>query len=639
MKRTMLMILVTTLVTIAFALPARAETYTAVVPLTPANEVPPIAGLTASGITILTINVVRDASGNIVTGSVNFLTSYNFSGTVTLTGHHIHEGSAAINAGVVINTGISGASPIVNASGVGTINDTVTGVSAALMGRILVNPAGFYVNLHTSINPGGAIRGQLTNLVEVLSSTVALSTASEVPPITTVNASGIGTITVLPTRNPVTGVITGGLVNFSVNYTFPGAVTFTGLHIHQSPVGVNGNVVINTGLSGVNTVVSSTGTGSVTYNVPNVSATLIQGLVTNPAGFYVNLHSTINPGGVVRGQMIPLATPPVIGAVLPSVVQTGSSQTLTLLGTRFSSVAAVFINGQPVSSIYDGGNTPQQLTGVQVPAALLASAGTLNIQVQDFNGLMSPIISVPVAALANLNATPAVTVDAARYGASVAPESIAAVFGTTLATANVSATSTPLPIALDGTSVYVNGFPAPLFFVSPGQINYQIPPGIPPGAAAVVVVNKNGIVSQGGINVVSSIAAIFTIKSDGTGAPAAVASTDGATFNIPVGNPDGTPTVLDPGVNGLFVSLFGTGFRYAPNTDTNAANGAAESVSITIGGTAVPTATLFAGAQGTLIGVDQINFKIPASFAGKGLVDLIVTIDGKASNTMKLNIK
>src|SRR5262249_28388332 len=57
----------------------------------------------------------------------------------------------------------------------------------------------------------------------------------------------------------------------------------------------------------------------------------------------------------------------------------------------------------------------------------------------------------------------------------LAPGSIAAIFGQHFATETVEATSVSLPTVLGGTSVIVNGSPAPLFFVSPSQINFQVP--------------------------------------------------------------------------------------------------------------------------------------------------------------------
>lgn len=61
---------------------------------------------------------------------------------------HIHEGAAGANGPVVIDFG-------------GTLSDCVDVPDAALLGRLVANPAGFYFNIHTQSFPAGAIRGNL----------------------------------------------------------------------------------------------------------------------------------------------------------------------------------------------------------------------------------------------------------------------------------------------------------------------------------------------------------------------------------------------------------------------------------------------------------------------------------------------
>src|SRR5262245_31340350 len=96
---------------------------------------------------------------------------------------------------------------------------------------------------------------------------------------------------------------------------------------------------------------------------------------------------------------------------------------------------------------------------------------------------------------------PVATVSAASYAPAVAPGSIAAAFGSRLATRVDAASSTPLPTSIAGTTVRVNGELARLFYVSPDQVNYLIPPGTPPGVASVVVTSGDGTVSTGGAQI------------------------------------------------------------------------------------------------------------------------------------------
>jgi uncharacterized protein (TIGR03437 family) len=293
---------------------------------------------------------------------------------------------------------------------------------------------------------------------------------------------------------------------------------------------------------------------------------------------------------------------------------------IVLLVSGIDLASTVMVNGSPVMAALDI-NTGA--LGVTIPGTARASAGNLFVQVRNGAGLMSAPLTLVVATSANVNATPVTTTDAAKFGNLVSPESIATGFGTNLATATVSATTQPLPFALDGTSVFVNGVAARLFFVSATQMNYLVPPGTTLGPASVVVVNKNGQVSRGVVNVSQSAPAIFTAKADGTGAPAAVASADGMVFNILMGNPDGTPREV---AAGNFVALFGIGLRFAST-----------GMAMTIGTTSVTA--LFVGPQGTLDGLDQVNLQIPASMAGAGDVNLIFTMDGKMSNAVRLRIR
>jgi uncharacterized protein (TIGR03437 family) len=590
--------------------------------MSPANEVPPITGLNATGGFQITVNVTRDAQGAITGGTIRFLGSITFPGAVTVVGLHIHEGPVNDNGPVRFNTGISAGSPREFMTGSGLIDITMTPTDIEALKRLIANPAGFYVNLHTSVNTAGAIRGQIVRLVETVASTVTISPMNEVPPITNVTASGTATIAINPTRNPATGAITGGSVTFSMTYDMPANSTIVGLHIHEQVAGQNGSVVINTGLNNSNNSITlPTGKGSLAITAPLSGNALAaaQRLLQNPAGFYVNLHTTTHTGGLLRGQLATLGAPPIIQQAGTHFLPTGNQAVnIPMLITGIDLLSTVLINGQPAQAL------PDLISGIvtlNVPAAMLANPGTLWVQARNSNGLLSNLVGIVVAG--NVNSQAATTTDAARFGQAVAPDSIAAVFGTNLSTASVFSATQPLPIQLDETKVFVNGVQAGLFAVTPLQVNYQVPPETTAGPASVVVVNKNGLVSRGTVNVMSSVAGIFTAKSDGTGAPAAVASKDGQVFNIAMGNPDGSAVQIEAG---NFVALFGTGFKFASTV-----------AAMTVGGTAVTP--LYVGPQGSLAGLDQINLQIPMSLAGRGLVDLVITMDGKPSNTVRLNIK
>jgi len=137
--------------------------------------------------------------------------------------------------------------------------------------------------------------------------TAALNAANETPPVTNADANGRGTATItLNAPRDASGAITGaGTMNFSVQLSgFPAGTEVRLAHIHPGAAGVPGPALINTGLTPATAVVLGDGSGSLNFtNVP-VSQVDAQGVVSNPAGYYFNAHTAINPGGAVRGQLV-----------------------------------------------------------------------------------------------------------------------------------------------------------------------------------------------------------------------------------------------------------------------------------------------------------------------------------------------
>jgi len=198
-------------------------------------------------------------------------------------------------------------------------------------------------------------------------------------------------------------------------------------------------------------------------------------------------------------------------------------------------------------------------------------------------------------------------VNAADFGQPVAPGSLISIFGSNLASAQKQASSYPLPTELSGTMVYIDGIAAPLTFVSPGQINAQVPYSIAPGSSASVLVQANGINSSNStVTVVSVAPAIFSQAGTGAGL--------GAILN---GN-NIENTASTPAQRGETVQIFATGLgATVPAVATGAAGNAqplAQAPAVTIGG---QNATVtFAGAAPGFAGLDQINAIVPNVPAG-----------------------
>ncbi len=244
---------------------------------------------------------------------------------------------------------------------------------------------------------------------------------------------------------------------------------------------------------------------------------------------------------------------------------------------------------------------------------------------------------------ATINRTVASVSAASFLGAELAPESIVAAFGAKLATEVKIANTIPLPTDLAGTKVAVKDSAgverqSPLFFVAPNQINYLMPPGSASGAATITVTSGDGAISTGKANIAAVSPALFTANASGQGVAAAVAlrvKPDGRQIFEPVSQFDPaqnrfTPIPIDLGPEGdqVFLILYGTGVRFRSGLPA---------VTASIGG--LNSQVLYAGAADGFVGLDQVNLSLPRSLAGRGDVEIKLSADGKAANTVTIRVK
>jgi CHRD domain-containing protein len=199
--------------------------------------------------------------------------------TLPATAAHIHQAPVGVAGGIVVTLGTPDATG--KASGC---------VSAAydLLKAIKKNPSEYYVNVHTTDFPNGALRGQLargsgqgqgSNTFQT-----SLKGTNEVPGPGDTDGSGSATITVDRTLNQVCFTI-------HVSGITPPA---TAAHIHQGAAGVAGPIVVT--LTAPDATGSSSGCTVVTLD-------LVNAILANPSGYYVNVHTTDYPNGALRGQL------------------------------------------------------------------------------------------------------------------------------------------------------------------------------------------------------------------------------------------------------------------------------------------------------------------------------------------------
>ena len=222
--------------------------------------------------------------------------------------------------------------------------------------------------------------------------------------------------------------------------------------------------------------------------------------------------------------------------------------------------------------------------------------------------------------------------------AALAAEVIAAGFGIGLAPGVAVATEVPLPTELLGTRVEVtdsdgNSRASPLFFVSPGQINYLIPQGTAVGTATLRVVSGTGGEIPGVLQIERVAPSLYAANAQGTGVAAASylrVEADGTRTQPLIFDPNtGASVPIDLGPEGdeIFLLLFGTGIR-----------GFTSQVTATVGEENVKV--LGAVPSPEFVGLDQVNIgPLPRSLAGRGEVNIVLTADGKQANTVTVNIR
>jgi uncharacterized protein (TIGR03437 family) len=196
---------------------------------------------------------------------------------------------------------------------------------------------------------------------------------------------------------------------------------------------------------------------------------------------------------------------------------------------------------------------------------------------------------------------------------------IMSVFGGNFAPGTQTASSLPLPALLQGVSASINGVLAPLYFVSPGQVNLQIPYGLQNGAATLSLTGSGGTATFP-----------FIVRANAPGIFAA----NGALVPYSSGKRGDTLLAFITGEGAVSPAL-ATGATPSPTTPYTQLPAPIASVAVTVGGVTAPLA--FAGIPSGLAGATQINFVVPPT-APLGLQPVVVTVGGIASPAVWVTI-
>ena len=532
--------------------------------LLPNNEVPAV-NTNARGVVDVVTSVVRDNTGQIVSGTVDILARVTFAASVTATGLFIHGGTAGQNGQPVFSTGLTAANtrPVVSGGDAIHIPVQVPGDNAAALAALrslYQAPTKFYVNLMTANFPNGAIRGQLqpaqmTVLLAQMSSDQAL-------PAPVNSGTGVAQVVAIGTRD-AGGKWTSGEVYFSATYASDDLSPFSGFHIHLAPAGATGPIGIGAPVPpGAAPDPSGAAILSGLYTEIAVANTTQAGTFTNlfvnPASLYVDLHTTANPNGVVRAQLRPTESIP-FGLVLDSAnetqaasVQTRFPAALTLYALRnqdgavsaaalLSDIDYRFPGATQVLGLYihdagAGHDGPESIRAVadfhsdsgfgnyygwsapitnmavlndlvKNPENHYANLHTLDDPAGAARAQLGPVLSAPA------SVTAAIGADLDKNATSLAVGSLISIFGTNLVKVPAGLSGwagQTLPLALNGTRVTLDGRQLPLIYVGPNQINAQVPVDLAAGRQKVLLVdNGNGPSPAVFVDVVDAAPEIF----------------------------------------------------------------------------------------------------------------------------------
>lgn len=276
---------------------------------------------------------IFDSATNQLTGTV---TTNNMTGTVA----HIHLGEPGVNGGVII--------PLTQTAAGSGIWNVPAGTSLTAAQVSALNAGGLYVNVHSALNPGGQLRGQIGRLVQ----TARLTGTQENPPNNS-TATGTGVFSVdRVTRALSARVVTSGL-------------TATAAHIHAAPVGSNAGVAV---------AFTETAPGSGIWVPPaNTILTEAQYLAFVSGGMYMNVHSAAFPGGEIRGQIgLDVYDVAMVGAQENPPVVGGGTATSRIVVNPVTRELTGFINNTSITAT--NGHIHGGLYGVNGGAVIQATA-------------------------------------------------------------------------------------------------------------------------------------------------------------------------------------------------------------------------------------------------------------------------
>jgi uncharacterized protein (TIGR03437 family) len=330
---------------------------------------------------------------------------------------------------------------------------------------------------------------------------------------------------------------------------------------------------------------------------------------------------------------------PAINSLTPSTVEVGSGAfTLSVAGSNFVPGTVIRWNGAARKTTFvDAAHVTAQIAADDVAGAGRAAVSAFNAS---SGGGSSLPRNFDIGSAPQTSSNGFVSAANPTGGSQLAPLSIGSLYGKNLAASLVSAGAPPLPLTMQGVTLTINNSFAPLFFVSPGQINFQVPNILSTAPVTVTLTITQGTQSTSVPVVVKPYApSLFTINTQGTGqASAVIAGT------ATVAAPAGAVGASRPARVGEYISIYCTGLGAVTNSPGagNPAPGnplarTQATPTVTIGG--VQANVQFSGLAPGFAGLYQVNVQVPDGVAPANAVPVSLTISGVLSNTATIAVQ
>ena len=593
-----------------------------------------------SGVTDLLLHLVKDSSGNILSGSIDFNLAYQFPNAEVVTDLGINGGAAAFSAAM---------SPVQATAGGGRISRQVQVTASdqtglAMLSGLLANPGQYSVIVGTA-DPAGA----MTGTVQSANSAFLMALLN--------SSAGTGVATVIVSYTGPADAITSGQVAILLTYQFPAQVTFSGMRVYtgrgeSGPIAVAADIMPGTPSAASGTGVLTAPATQIDMADPQMVQAVQSMLLGGFTGFSVDVDTVENPSAPLTGQLrgtdfMTFQIPGFPGAGAASRIglhtlrqESGSvAAGMVAFDVNYRLAAGAQIAGMDidgnviapaVSTDPSGSGNAYALIGVYGGAGLTSLNGIVaNPSAHQLDVLTTSTMSAPLAAAKIALPVVAAVIPIVEVTdlSTFAPGELVEIYGTNLAQVTTDLSGWPgvsLPSSLNGVSVLLGGHGASFLYVSPGQVDALLPFEAPTGLQSLTLTNVNGTSAPISLQVAAIAPALYNFAFKNADFSLVSASNPASAGDTLVfyttGMGQTTPTLA----TGQTVPL-GPPYDYTAK------------VTVTIGGV---NATVFysIAAPPYVAGLYQMAVTVPSGL-GPGSQPVVVTSGGLQSNTVTIALQ